>query len=114
MSFQYKDMAEMTAKVLALRDERVHYWNDSVSKASTAMTVANIMAFRSQYYTILNYLVAEQLIKGFYTAEAQRVAQICQDEINECDKALSDCVRKVFEDKITSRVTEFLSQKINV
>lgn len=43
MDFQFKDIAEIAAKVLALKDERIRYWNDIVSNTNTVIAVSKIM-----------------------------------------------------------------------
>lgn len=32
MDFQFKDIAEATAKALALQNDRIRYWNEMVSE----------------------------------------------------------------------------------
>lgn len=63
MDFQFKDIAEVIAKGLVLKDERVRYWNDIVSNVNTTIAVSNIMAIKDQYNAIVRWMVVDQIIK---------------------------------------------------
>ncbi len=102
---------EIGAKVLALQNDRIRAWNDMKSRAETAMTVCDILYYRSQNMNILRYIAACQLMRGGYCTEEERKAiETCNHEIHECNKALSDCTRKACEDKIASKIAEMLSK----
>lgn len=75
------------------------------------MTVRNIMELKDQYNSIIRWMVADQLIKGYYTSEDEYLGILCRNEIKECDKALSDCTYKAIADKVMSKVAEFLHIK---
>ncbi len=105
----YPDIGECMAKIIALKDERVRRWNDFLSTAEMAKTVINILYYKDKYIGIIKYIVACQLMRGYCTEEEQKVLEICNHEINECDKALKESNRKAFEDKIISMTSEILS-----
>lgn len=67
MDFQFKDIAEIAAKVVALKDERIRYWNDIVSNTNTVIAVSKIMGIKDQYKAIVRWMVVDQIIKGGYT-----------------------------------------------
>lgn len=109
MDFQFKDIAEATAKTLALQNDQIRYLNDIASGVNTISTVANIMALKDQYNAIIRWMVIDQLIKGGYTPEDEFVGKICRDGIKKCDKALADCTCKAVADKIMSGIAAILS-----
>lgn len=109
MDFQFRDIAEATAKTLALQNDQVRYLNDIASGVNTVSTVANIMALKDQYNAIIRWMVIDQLIKGGYTPEDELVGKICRDGIKKCDKALEDCTCKAITDKIMSEIARILS-----
>lgn len=57
MDFQFKDIAEIAAKVVALKDERIRYWNDIVSNTHKVIAVSKIMGIKDQYKAIVRWMV---------------------------------------------------------
>ncbi len=102
--------AEITAKVIALQDERIRKWDELKSNVETAMTIANILYYKDRFWGILRYIAAYKLMRGYYTPEEMQAIQICTNEINECDKTLNNLTEKAIEDKIVSLIAEMLSK----
>lgn len=112
IDFQFKDIAEIAAKVVVLKDERIRYWNDIVSNTNTVIAVSKIMGIKDQYKAIVRWMVVDQITKGGYTEEDARLGEICRNEIEKCDKALADCICKEITDKVLSKVAEILSNRL--
>lgn len=55
IDFQFKDIAEIAAKVVVLKDERIRYWNDIVSNTNTVIAVSKIMGIKDQYKAIVRW-----------------------------------------------------------
>ena len=64
IDFQFKDIAEIAAKVVVLKDERISYWNDIDSNTNTVIAVSKIMGIKDQYKAIVRWMVVDQIIKG--------------------------------------------------
>ena len=62
IDFQFKDIAEIAAKVVVLKDERIRYWNDIVSNTNTVIAVSKIMGIKDQYKAIVRWMVVDQII----------------------------------------------------
>ncbi len=60
----------------------------------TAMTVANILHYKDQFLGVLRYIAACKLMRGYYIPDELQAIQICNNEINECDKNLDDVTKK--------------------
>ncbi len=102
---------DIITKTIILQNERIRKWNEFKSNVDTAMTVANILHYKDQFLGVLRYIAACKLIRGYYTPEELQAIQICNNEINECNKALNDVTRKAVEDKIVSTIAEMLSEQ---
>ncbi len=59
IDFQFKDIAEIAAKVVVLKDERIRYWNDIVSNTNTVIAVSKIMGIKDQYKGIVRWMVVD-------------------------------------------------------
>lgn len=100
MDFQFKDIAEAAAKVIALKDERIRYWNNIVSNTNIVIAISKIIGIKEQYKAIARWMVVDQIIKGGYTEEDAQLGEICRNEMEECDKALADCTCKAIVDNV--------------
>lgn len=78
IDFQFKDIAEIAAKVVVLKDERIRYWNDIVSNTNTVIAVSKIMGIKDQYKAIVRWMVVDQIIKGGYTEEDARLGRYAE------------------------------------
>ncbi len=100
--FQFKNMVEATAKVLALQNDRQRYFQETLSTADTIRNIIHLSSLRDAYMNVVRYLTHEQLRKDYHTMEYKHWCEVCRREIAECENALNDCNMKFFRDKLSS------------
>lgn len=106
-----RDIANAGAEMAALRDERIRLCKEVISKADLTMRIMEITRLRNQYLDIVNWMILDQLAKGYYTEEDKKLGQSCIDEIAQCDKELNRCGQKAVKETVLSKLAEMLLDK---
>ena len=105
-----RDIADVSAEMAALQDERIRLCKEVISKADLTMRIMEITRLRNQYLNIVNWMILDQLAKGYHTEEDKKMGQLCIDEIAQCDKELNGCGQKVFKETTLSKLSEMFFQ----
>lgn len=107
--FDYlRDVANVGAEMAALRDERIRLCKEIVSKTDRTMHIIEITRLRNRYLNIVNWMILDQLTKGYHTEENKKLGRFCIDEIAQCDKELNKCGQKIFKETVLSKLSEML------
>lgn len=101
---EIKDLADAMVKVAALNDERVDTWDRFRKGMALYEKISCILNIKSKYQAIINWLLIDELIKGYYTLDDSALAKLCLDGIDICNDELTATCSKAVADKVQSDI----------
>ena len=105
---EIKDFADAMAKIAALNDERVKAFDDFRSGCDLLNKTSCLINMRDQYVGIANWLLCDELRKGYYTLEDQQLGKLCIEGIAACNNELGQTCFNYMADKVQSELLSFL------
>lgn len=108
---EIKKFTDAMLMVAALNDERVKAFEDFRSGVDLLNKTNRLMNMRAQYVSIANWLLYDELRKGYYTLEDQQLGKACIEGIEACNNELGNTYSNYITDKVLSELSSFLFRR---
>ena len=101
---EIKDFADAMVKIAALNNERAKAFDDFRSEVDLLNKASRLINIRTQYVNIANWLLYDELRKGYYTLEDQQLGRACIEGIEACNNELGNTYSNYIADKVQSEL----------
>ena len=108
---EIKDLADAMAKVAALNDERVATLDKCQKGLVLYDKIRCILHIKRKYQAIIDWLLVDEITKGYYTLDDNVLGRICLDGIAICDEELRAACSKAVADKTQSDILSAVFRK---
>ena len=111
---EIKDFSDAIIKVASINDDRIKAWDDFEKGMALYDKIRRILIIRNQYQAIANWLLGDELTKGYYTPEDSALGKSCLDGIAICNQELNAICDKAITDKVQSEILSILFHRKDV
>ena len=111
---EIKDFSDAIIKVASINDDRIKAWDDFEKGMALYDKIRRILSIRNQYQAIANWLLGDELTKGYYTPEDSALGKSCLDGIAICNQELNAICDKAITDKVQSEILSILFHRKDI